>query len=386
MAEYGVAENGVSKGHQIYRLALTGGPCAGKTTSQARLSTFFENLGWKVFRVPEASTILLGGGVKFPDLTSDQRVKFQENLLKTIIQLETTFFELAESCNQNCLIICDRGVMDPSAFVSKEEWQAYLKKNNWNNVKLRDERYNQVIHLVTAAKGATAFYQLENNNTRTEGLALARELDDKACQAWVGHPYFDVIENSEDFNDKVSRTIAAVCAKIGIDINDRLDKDSKKRKFLVSKPPNIEDFPPYQDFDVQHDYLVAAGGPQVRIRKRGQGGHFTYTHTVRLLVKDQTVERRKIISSRDYEMFLQQRDPTRKSVVKRRTCFLWQNQYFQLDSYCQPCNERCKGLIILETYTTNRSSDLPLPDFLEIEKEITNDKDYSMYNLSVDDS
>lgn len=24
------------------------GPCAGKTTSQARLSTFFENLGWKV--------------------------------------------------------------------------------------------------------------------------------------------------------------------------------------------------------------------------------------------------------------------------------------------------------------------------------------------------
>ena len=24
------------------------GPCGGKTTGQARLSTFFENLGWKV--------------------------------------------------------------------------------------------------------------------------------------------------------------------------------------------------------------------------------------------------------------------------------------------------------------------------------------------------
>ena len=36
------------------------GPCGGKTTGQARLCTFFENLGWKVFRVPEAANILLG--------------------------------------------------------------------------------------------------------------------------------------------------------------------------------------------------------------------------------------------------------------------------------------------------------------------------------------
>ena len=36
------------------------GPCGGKTTGQAMLSTFFENLGWKVFRSPEIATILLG--------------------------------------------------------------------------------------------------------------------------------------------------------------------------------------------------------------------------------------------------------------------------------------------------------------------------------------
>ena len=32
-------------------------------------------------------------------------------------------------------------------------------------------------------------------------------------------------------------------------------------------------------------------------------GHFTYSHTVRLIVEDQTVERRKIISSRDYQVY-----------------------------------------------------------------------------------
>ncbi|KAB7506282.1 hypothetical protein Anas_05796, partial [Armadillidium nasatum] len=32
-----------------------------------------------------------------------------------MIEIENTFFRLAESCQQNCLIICDRGTMDPSA-------------------------------------------------------------------------------------------------------------------------------------------------------------------------------------------------------------------------------------------------------------------------------
>ncbi len=38
------------KKRKVWKLVLTGGPCGGKTTGQARLSTFFENLGWKVFR------------------------------------------------------------------------------------------------------------------------------------------------------------------------------------------------------------------------------------------------------------------------------------------------------------------------------------------------
>ena len=37
-----------SKTRKVWKLVLTGGPCGGKTTGQARLCTFFENLGWKV--------------------------------------------------------------------------------------------------------------------------------------------------------------------------------------------------------------------------------------------------------------------------------------------------------------------------------------------------
>lgn len=36
------------------------GPCGGKTTVQATLREFFTNMGWKVYCVPEAATVLLG--------------------------------------------------------------------------------------------------------------------------------------------------------------------------------------------------------------------------------------------------------------------------------------------------------------------------------------
>jgi hypothetical protein len=32
-----------------------------------------------------------------------------------MMQVENTYFDLAQSCPQNCLVICDRGLMDGSA-------------------------------------------------------------------------------------------------------------------------------------------------------------------------------------------------------------------------------------------------------------------------------
>ena len=57
---------------RIHKLVLTGGPCGGKTTGQAHLATFFESLGWKVFRVPETATVLMSGGISFGELNEEQ--------------------------------------------------------------------------------------------------------------------------------------------------------------------------------------------------------------------------------------------------------------------------------------------------------------------------
>ena len=81
-------------------------------------------------------------------MTESQRFEFQTNLLKTMLQLEDTYFSLARTQTRNCLVICDRGAMDCSAYLPKEDWDKIMEVNHLNEVDLRDNRYNQVIHLV----------------------------------------------------------------------------------------------------------------------------------------------------------------------------------------------------------------------------------------------
>jgi len=137
---------------RIHRVVLTGGPCAGKTTSINRIRNFFENIGWKAFCVPETASTLLSSGIRFYDL-GEHTMQFQENLLKTLLQIEDTINEAVKyyhnENNQNCIIIHDRGAMDPVAYLEENDWDNLKAQNaTWNEVDLRDNRYDQIIHLV----------------------------------------------------------------------------------------------------------------------------------------------------------------------------------------------------------------------------------------------
>lgn len=61
---------------------------------------------------------------------------------------------IAKQSKKKTIILCDRGLMDGSAYVDQEEWGALLKSNDLNEVLMRDDRYDLVIHLVSAAIGA----------------------------------------------------------------------------------------------------------------------------------------------------------------------------------------------------------------------------------------
>ena len=52
----------LEKKQPIFRICFTGGPCAGKTTAIAKLQTLIDKLGFRVFTVPEAATLLMKSG------------------------------------------------------------------------------------------------------------------------------------------------------------------------------------------------------------------------------------------------------------------------------------------------------------------------------------
>lgn len=47
------------------------------------------------------------------------------------------------------------------ADISKEKWEKMMAGNKWNTIDLRDNRYNQIVHMVSAANGAEDFYSTE---------------------------------------------------------------------------------------------------------------------------------------------------------------------------------------------------------------------------------
>ena len=78
-----------------------------------------------------------------------------------MIQIENSFFDLANSTERNCLVICDRGAMDASAFISRDQWENILARNGLDEVEVRDNRYSQVktyTMIKVTTKGASTNY------------------------------------------------------------------------------------------------------------------------------------------------------------------------------------------------------------------------------------
>ena len=75
------------------------------------------------------------------------------------------------------MILLDRGTMDGKAYMSEQQWELMLEELWYTPVALRDQRYDAIVHLVTAADGADRFYTLANNSTRTESAEQAIAMD-----------------------------------------------------------------------------------------------------------------------------------------------------------------------------------------------------------------
>ena len=250
-----------------YKFVITGGPCAGKTTAMERLQVFLRERGFRVFVVPEAATMLFINGASPDDLARREcETAFQQFVIKSQIQLEDSFMNYARSTGKKSVLLCDRGIMDGSAYVDDDIWVNVLSSVNLNVLSAREGRYDAVFHLVTAADGATPFYSLVNNEARHETVEEAIAQDRKTQNAWNGHSQHIVIDNRNGraFERKMELLVSMLAGYVGLPSIARMS-----HKYELKSVPDLSLLPNVQVFDVEKIMLedgLGAIAPQPRSR------------------------------------------------------------------------------------------------------------------------
>ncbi|MBR3439348.1 MAG: AAA family ATPase [Clostridia bacterium] len=355
---------------EITKIAITGGPCGGKSTALCQIQSAFTDMGYTVLFVPETATELIDGGV-----TPKNCPVFQKTLLTLQIEKEKAFFNAASAMDaEKVLIVCDRGAMDNKAYMSDSEFNEILTTLNTSEVELRDG-YDAVFHLVTAAKGAKEFYTNENNPARTEDENEAAEIDDKLIAAWTGHPHFRVIDNSSEFEDKIKRLIKEISSFLG-----EPEPFETERKFLIERPDveALEALPNCRKVEIIQTYLKSDNGDEVRVRQRGERGNYIYFQTIKRSVTPlKRVEIEKRLSQNEYLERLMDADTTKHPIRKNRYCLTYNNLYFEIDIFPSWDDEA-----LCEIELCDENEEIVFPDFIRIIKEVTDDDRYKNASLA----
>ncbi len=358
---------------EIAKIVITGGPCAGKTTAMSKIQETFTAFGYRVLFVPETATELISGGVA--PWTCADNAAYQACQMRLQAAKEDIFLQAASGMNASkILIVCDRGMLDNKAYMTDAEFSAVLEELGWDEVSLRDA-YDAVFHLVSAAKGAERFYTTQNNTARTETPAQAAALDDKLIAAWTGHPHLRVIDNSSDFAGKMNRLIAEIASFLG-----EPEPFEIERKFLIAYPDLewLQNEPNCHRVEIIQTYLKAADGDEVRVRQRGENGHYMYYLTTKRKVSDiKRIEIERRLSQSEYLTLLMEADTEKRQIRKTRYCLTYQNQYFEIDVY-----PFWSDKAIVEIELPDEATPIVFPKQLQIIKEVTDDDSYKNASLA----
>ena len=266
-----------NNGNEVKLIAFTGGPCAGKSTLMTRAIEWLSERGVKALVLSETATEFINAGFSPRNFSYGM---FEKHLIRYSLLREDAYIKILEDIGDEMprVLLCDRGILDASAYVYKYEFEEILFELGLNIHKLR-ERYASVIHLVTAANGAEKSYTCANNTARKETIEEARAIDLKTQKAWYGHQHFFVVDNSTSFEKKIHRALSFIARTINMPEPLEIE-----RKFIVTNFK--KSFIPKDAVvaDIVQNYLTIPDGVW-RVRKRTIDGSSSYYVTQKKIPK-----------------------------------------------------------------------------------------------------
>ena len=217
------------EGSSIATIAVTGGPCAGKTTAIPVLAHELEVRGYRVVTLPEAATLLMETGMR-PGIDISEST-FQERILDLQLSLESAArITLERSADCRAVVLCDRGIMDGAAYLPAMKFPLMLARAGLS-VDEAFERYDAVIHLESLAVEESAAYGMEGNAARREDVLGARAMEERIKCAWAGHPHVSFVPARDGMDAKIGDALACALSAAGC---GRVLPH--RRIFLIRKP------------------------------------------------------------------------------------------------------------------------------------------------------
>jgi CYTH domain-containing protein/thymidylate kinase len=358
----------------VFMIAVTGGPCGGKSTFLAKVYEWLQGFGIQAILVSETATELISAGIT-PSLIGIEN--FEEMLIGYQLQREETYLSAGKKIIKNhpVAILCDRGAMDCAAYIEKGVFLEISQKLGHSFKDLMN-RYKMVVHLTTAAIGAEEFYTLQNNSARSESIEEARILDGKTQQAWLGHPHHIIIDNRTGFDAKMLRALQSLARVLNM---PEPTENERKFKVLNFNPNSI----PKEAvaLNITQDYLVSDGEIERRVRISELDGQETFFYTEKRETGEigSRYERETVITQERYQELYAERDMTLNTIKKIRHCFFYGGRKFEQDVYLGPA--KAKGLVVLEVEVPKMDEKIELPSWLDLQ-EITGVKEYKNRSLA----
>ena len=199
---------------RIFKVVITGGPCAGKTTALAKLTEALEQRGESVVICEETATYFIKAGLKpFGEEKSKLKlIDFQRLILKGQLRKEELCLDGTECIpNENIVVLFDRGALDNRAYLEDEEFDELMLEAGVTEEELL-ERYDIVIHFVSTAVDKESCYV--NSKERIEPPEEARYLDYKTVRTWRNHPHHIVIFNNCTMDEKIEVALNAIMKRL----------------------------------------------------------------------------------------------------------------------------------------------------------------------------
>jgi hypothetical protein len=313
--------------------------------------------------------------LEWKDMNDERTIEYQLALLRVQLALEDNFRAVARACGHPALILCDRGTMDGRSYCSPQQWDEICRRGGYQTSALRDQRYDAILHMVTAAIGAEKHYNLDNP-ARYETLEEAREADLRLRQMYVGHPRIKLIHNKDEdaFQDKINAAVDFVFQCIGHNppVHD-------KRRFLLRWSPDRTIPVPTEVVTVTATILAQSTSSSYSVAMLRQSKEVsTRVYLVTANDDRQRVQQQMYLTENEYNLLVDQIHPDHVPLVKKNHVFTQDGAFYDLAVHYAP--SWIAGYATL--YVDGLDKNSKLPDFLSDAVETTGQPDMSSFHMS----